>query len=87
MMSQVTKAREEELAKFREQQTQLLGQMSEIKRQGSQAVADIKSERDQVRQQFESAAQAHKEATERITAQTQKISNLELSLQKADRAK
>ncbi|OAV99523.1 hypothetical protein PTTG_08412 [Puccinia triticina 1-1 BBBD Race 1] len=87
MMSQVSKAREEELAKFREQQNQLLGEMSEIKRQGNQAVADIKSDRDEVRRQFESATQAHKEATERITAQTQKISNLELTLQKADRAK
>jgi chromosome segregation ATPase len=64
MMSQVTKAREEELTKFREQQNQLLGEMSEIKRQGNQAVADIKSERDEVRRQFESANQAHKEATE-----------------------
>ncbi|PLW35689.1 hypothetical protein PCANC_13838 [Puccinia coronata f. sp. avenae] len=87
MMSQVTKAREEELTKFREQQNQLLGEMSEIKRQGNQAVADIKSERDEVRRQFESANQAHKEATERIAAQAQKISSLELSLQKADRAK
>ncbi|KAA1065110.1 hypothetical protein PGT21_025068 [Puccinia graminis f. sp. tritici] len=87
MMSQVSKAREEELFKFREQQNQMLSEMSEIKRQGNQAVADIKSERDEVRRQFESATQAHQEATERITAQGQKISNLELTLQKADRAK
>ncbi|KAI9599812.1 hypothetical protein KEM48_006341 [Puccinia striiformis f. sp. tritici PST-130] len=87
MMSQVSKAREEELGKFREQQNQLLAEMSEIKRQGNQAVADIKSERDEVRRQFQSAHQAHNEATERITAQTQKISNLEVTLQKVDRAK
>ncbi|KAI9606527.1 hypothetical protein H4Q26_006061 [Puccinia striiformis f. sp. tritici PST-130] len=64
MMSQVSKAREEELGKFREQQNQLLAEMSEIKRQGNQAVADIKSERDEVRRQFQSAHQAHNEATE-----------------------
>ncbi|POW10322.1 hypothetical protein PSTT_06137 [Puccinia striiformis] len=87
MMSQVSKAREEELGKFREQQNQLLAEMSEIKRQGNQAVADIKSERDEVRRQFQSAHQAHNEATERITALTQKISNLEVTLQKVDRAK
>ncbi|KAA1113840.1 hypothetical protein PGTUg99_026504 [Puccinia graminis f. sp. tritici] len=66
MMSQVSKAREEELFKFREQQNQMLSEMSEIKRQGNQAVADIKSERDEVRRQFESATQAHQEATELV---------------------
>lgn len=87
MMSQISKAREEEIAKFREQQNQLLDEISEIKREGNQALADVKAERDEVRRQYESASLAHKEALERVNAQNQKISNFELTLQKADRAK
>ncbi|MBW0481798.1 hypothetical protein O181_021513 [Austropuccinia psidii MF-1] len=87
MAFQISKTREEELNKFRDQQLQLLSEMSEIKRQGNETVAKIKSERDEVRQLYQTANQSHREALQQVEALSQKLSNLELVIQKTDRAK
>lgn len=65
-LTKVSKAREEELNKFRERHDHLLTEMSTLKQLGNETEAKLKSECEEVRQSYKLAAQAHKEVTEYV---------------------